>query len=829
MTTDAAADVAEDYRQALEDLTVNSRIEIATLTNIARENAIHGLAIADVLTNHIKKVPPTRTLPALYVLDSIVKNAPTPYALYFGPKLYSIFMGAYTKVDTPTRRKMDEMLKTWKEPVAGALGNKPVFPPEVVKPIENALIAAKNVALQVNQSSFQGQQYMLRGARPPAPPHRDTPTPPNVRPATQQPGQQYPPPNGHMPPHGGNPAFPMRPHNGPDVLLPRATTQSPYGAPYHQPQAPPHQGISIERLRDDIQQLIVAERAEFARDPLDVGKQTRLKALLDLQTLIQRPDVPQEQLMLVKEKITELSVNMRSSVATAAAGVVPVAAPPHHYNPVPYTATPTPPVIPGAVVPPPPQVPGVGRPASAMAVPGPGAAPGAGGALSLDSLFGQGALAALLAGATRKSATPTPSQTSTPQPPIATPMIPPPAVPPVAAGIPVPAPSAAGSLAALNPALAAVLRSQTPTMAPTATAVPPPAASAPKPAASAPPTVPAAAPPASSITNNPSALLAMLRQSGLLSGAAGTSTTPVSVVPTPVAPAAAWTYTLKQYRGPHLINRLHEDLGPPCTQCGRRFGIDEEGRRKKTAHMDWHFRVHQRVTDAERRGQHRSWWVEQSDWANSSEAIDIDHSHRSDAATHPSGGHGGGVPGQDTLNYDDDVDDDDYDPEANFNSSYNNADSLYPGGGAAAGGGDHSGGGHGHASSGKATANRKGGKRGGGGLNYIPVPEDSAKVNNMCPICQEKFEMKWLDEAQEWVWMDATKVGGRVYHASCHKEVNGSGAVGGDGGGGSNGMMGMSMGMGMSGGGENGFGGGRKRKAEDDAYSGAKGRIKLEY
>lgn len=147
------------------------------------------------------------------MLDSVVKNVPTPYALYFGPKLYSIFMGAYTKVDNPTRRKMDEMLKTWKEPVPGSISTKPVFPPEVVKPIENALIAAKNVALQVNQSSFQGQQYMLRGARPPAPPHRDTPTPPNVRPATQQPGQQYPPPNGHMPPHGGNAAFPMRPHN----------------------------------------------------------------------------------------------------------------------------------------------------------------------------------------------------------------------------------------------------------------------------------------------------------------------------------------------------------------------------------------------------------------------------------------------------------------------------------------------------------------------------------------------------------------------------------------------------------------------------------------
>ncbi len=53
---DNAAEVADDYRQALEDLTMNSRIEIATLTNIARENANHGLAIAEVLTNHIKKV-----------------------------------------------------------------------------------------------------------------------------------------------------------------------------------------------------------------------------------------------------------------------------------------------------------------------------------------------------------------------------------------------------------------------------------------------------------------------------------------------------------------------------------------------------------------------------------------------------------------------------------------------------------------------------------------------------------------------------------------------------------------------------------------------------
>lgn len=31
--------------------------------------------------------------------------------------------------------------------------------------------------------------------------------------------------------------------------------------------------------------------------------------------------------------------------------------------------------------------------------------------------------------------------------------------------------------------------------------------------------------------------------------------------------------------------------------------------------------------------------------------------------------------------------------------------------------------------------------------------------------------MKWLDEAQEFVWMDAKDVGGRIYHASCYAEA----------------------------------------------------------
>ena len=50
------AEVAEDYRLALEDLSSNGRFEISNLTLIARENTEHALAIADTLQQHILKV-----------------------------------------------------------------------------------------------------------------------------------------------------------------------------------------------------------------------------------------------------------------------------------------------------------------------------------------------------------------------------------------------------------------------------------------------------------------------------------------------------------------------------------------------------------------------------------------------------------------------------------------------------------------------------------------------------------------------------------------------------------------------------------------------------
>ena len=58
-----------------------------------------------------------------------------------------------------------------------------------------------------------------------------------------------------------------------------------------------------------------------------------------------------------------------------------------------------------------------------------------------------------------------------------------------------------------------------------------------------------------------------------------------------------------------MFKSLYSDLGAQCSQCGRRFTADAEGKKKKTAHMDWHFQARQRRVEAEKRGQYRSHYV----------------------------------------------------------------------------------------------------------------------------------------------------------------------------------------------------------------------------
>ncbi|TAQ85141.1 hypothetical protein B7494_g6531 [Chlorociboria aeruginascens] len=638
-------EVAEDFYQALQDLTLNSRYEISNLTSIARDYTEHALAISEALKNHIKQTSPPKKLPAFYVLDSIVKNVGTPYTLFFGRQLFSTFMEAYALVDNNVRRKMEEMLRTWKEPLPGSIDTRPVFPSEVTRPIENALIKARTSAVQAHQEHMRSQQQMLGRGRPVASPapYRDTPTPPNIRQPMhgppgygssygQQPqypsvnGQSYASPSTSQPPFG----LPQRPPN--PQYPPQSVNASSWQPP--QPQSYRTPEVSIDTLNNDVSNLISASRADFAQAPWDSSIQGRLKALLDLQIILQNQKLPPDQLVLVKNQISQLSEAAKR----------PNIQPPQSLPPAPVAA-----------------------PQSSVQQ------------ISLSSLLGPSALAALLA---RNSATQAPTPHVQPAPTIRSPLqrqaqYP----PPPNASTPVPDPTsllerlrAAGMLPAPPPT--------------TGTATLPNIS-----AGSVPPNFPPHLPSLNTPPLN--------------------ARTPLAEIPNDVILKPA---SLKIPR-PHLIASLYEKLGAPCTQCGRRFQPDEEGKKKKTAHMDWHFRVHQRMTEAEKRGQHRSWYVDElvglklhdhvklliqiKDWIKSRESEDDQNVHFDNA---------------------------------NGSRSSNNA----------------------------ATKPK---------IQYLPVPDDPALANSVCPICQEKFEMKWLDDAQEFVWMDAQQVGDRIYHATCYAEA----------------------------------------------------------
>lgn len=327
------------------------------------------------------------------------------------------------------------------------MDTRPVFSPELVRPIENALMKAK--AAMMPQAQLPGRP------RPgmPMPPHRNTPTPPGMtRSASGTPNftpqpYQHPhgaPPNGHAS-YGQHLVsnLTLLLHTSADVCQPYSqhTTPQPMGssAPY-QPPAPgaygtptpaPQAGVHIETLSNDIQNLVVALRAQAAQSPHDASVQTRLKALLDLQSIVQSTTLPQDQLDQIRNQVTELAaVTLRASSQTQN----PAAPPPQQY-------------VPPAAAP--------------QAQPAPSVAPPTQGSVTLDSLLGPGALAALMA---RQS-----SQNSTPNPPPAS----------SAVRSPVPAQAA---LAQATPSLslmdqlrqAGMIPSTTPTnAAPTA---PPPAA-----------------------------------------------------------------------------------------------------------------------------------------------------------------------------------------------------------------------------------------------------------------------------------------------------------------------------------------------------------------
>lgn len=92
--------------------------------------------------------------------------------------------------------------------------------------------------------------------------------------------------------------------------------------------------MDLAALHRDIENLIGTARAEFAANPFDVSIQQRLKALLDLQAILQRQQLPPDQLKLVRDQVSAL------------APPKPAAAQPYSHPSVPIPNISTPPTQP---------------------------------------------------------------------------------------------------------------------------------------------------------------------------------------------------------------------------------------------------------------------------------------------------------------------------------------------------------------------------------------------------------------------------------------------------------------------------------------------------
>jgi pre-mRNA cleavage complex 2 protein Pcf11 len=66
-------------------------------------------------------------------------------------------MDMYSRVGAATRRDMDFILRTWKEPPQGSRDPQPVLPVDITRQIENALIRFRTISFQQNQQQTRGR------------------------------------------------------------------------------------------------------------------------------------------------------------------------------------------------------------------------------------------------------------------------------------------------------------------------------------------------------------------------------------------------------------------------------------------------------------------------------------------------------------------------------------------------------------------------------------------------------------------------------------------------------------------------------------------------
>jgi len=112
--TGKSKDISEEYKSALSDLTFNSKPLINVLTMLAEENSDYGQVIVQVICDRIKKVNVDQKMPALYLLDSILKNIGGNYVTIISKYIVEVFCHTFESAnDERKRMQLFKLRNTW--------------------------------------------------------------------------------------------------------------------------------------------------------------------------------------------------------------------------------------------------------------------------------------------------------------------------------------------------------------------------------------------------------------------------------------------------------------------------------------------------------------------------------------------------------------------------------------------------------------------------------------------------------------------------------------------------------------------------------------------
>eukprot|EP00879_Flechtneria_rotunda_P004442 GHRR01004693.1.p1 GENE.GHRR01004693.1~~GHRR01004693.1.p1 ORF type:complete len:525 (+),score=171.95 GHRR01004693.1:120-1694(+) len=129
-----AAEFLKEYASVLRGLTRNDKTQINTLSMLAEDNKKFAEGVVGVIEQHILTCPPPGKLPALYLVDSIIKNVGEPYKAKFSERLPEVFGAVWDTTLQDKRSSLSRLYGTW----AGVLSQ------HVLARVQNRMVSISN-------------------------------------------------------------------------------------------------------------------------------------------------------------------------------------------------------------------------------------------------------------------------------------------------------------------------------------------------------------------------------------------------------------------------------------------------------------------------------------------------------------------------------------------------------------------------------------------------------------------------------------------------------------------------------------------------------------